>query len=65
MAQDQFVKIGDQLGAAQCSRSLGNIFGMQSNYEEAADIPKYSILSEIRPDELQTPLMLYTVFSQV
>ena len=50
MAQDQFVKIGDQLGAAQCSQSLGNIFGMQSNYEEAADIPKilYTLRDQIR-----------------
>jgi hypothetical protein len=24
-AQDQFIEIGDQLGAAQCSQSLGDI----------------------------------------
>jgi len=39
-AQDQFVRIGDQLGAAQCSQSLGNILRMQSNYEEAANVLK-------------------------
>jgi len=30
--------IGDQLGAAQCSQSLGDILRMQSNYEEAANV---------------------------
>jgi tetratricopeptide (TPR) repeat protein len=39
-ARDQFVKIGDHLGAAQCSQSLGNILHMQDNYKEAADILK-------------------------
>jgi uncharacterized membrane protein YfbV (UPF0208 family) len=39
-AQDQFVGIGDQLGAAQCSQSLGNILSMQCNYNEAANVLK-------------------------
>jgi hypothetical protein len=39
-AQDQFVEIGDRLGAAQCSRSLGVILHMQDNYEEAVDVLK-------------------------
>jgi hypothetical protein len=34
------VEIGNGLGAAQCSQSLGNILHMQSNYEEAADVVK-------------------------
>ena len=38
--QDQFIKIGNQLGAAQCSQSLGDIHCIQSNYEEAADLLK-------------------------
>jgi hypothetical protein len=40
MARDQFVGIGSQVGAAQCSQSLGNILGMQSNYKEAANVLK-------------------------
>jgi uncharacterized membrane protein YfbV (UPF0208 family) len=39
-AQDQFVQISSQLGAAQCSQSLGDILHKQSNYEEAADVLK-------------------------
>jgi hypothetical protein len=37
-ARDQFVEIGDQLGAAQCSRSMGNILQMQDNYQEAENV---------------------------
>ena len=31
-AQEQFIKIVDPLGAAQCSQSLGNILHMQGKY---------------------------------
>ena len=36
----QFIEIGDILGATQCSRSLGNVLGMQSRYDEATAVPK-------------------------
>ena len=39
-AQDQFIKIGNWDGEAQCLCSLGNILCMQDNYEEAADAMK-------------------------
>jgi hypothetical protein len=39
-AQDQFIEIGDRLGVAQCSQSLGNILHMQHNYKEAVEVLK-------------------------
>jgi tetratricopeptide (TPR) repeat protein len=36
-AQEQFIKIGKPLGAAQCSQSLGNILHMQGKYTEASE----------------------------
>ena len=39
-AQNQFVEIGDQLGVAQCSQSLGDILHMHYNYEEVVDVLK-------------------------
>jgi hypothetical protein len=36
-AQKQFLEIGDVLGAAQCSQSLGNILHIQNKYTEASD----------------------------
>ncbi|KIM74723.1 hypothetical protein PILCRDRAFT_14161 [Piloderma croceum F 1598] len=39
-AQDQFIGIGNQFGAAQCSRSLGNILGMQPKHEAANVLKK-------------------------
>jgi hypothetical protein len=42
-AQDQFVRIGDQLGAAQCSQSLGDIF----QHVEASGIDHSLVLSLI------------------
>jgi hypothetical protein len=35
-AQQQFIQVGDRLGAAQCLKSLGNIMHMQNRYEDAA-----------------------------
>ena len=37
-AREQFIEIGNRLGAAQCLRSLGDILYMQDNYKEAVDV---------------------------
>ncbi|THU91468.1 hypothetical protein K435DRAFT_841004 [Dendrothele bispora CBS 962.96] len=37
-AHSQFEKFGNQLGAAQCLQSLGDIHSMQGRYSEAADM---------------------------
>lgn len=37
-ARDQFLEIGDALGAARCLRSLGDNLRMQDRYTEATDI---------------------------
>ncbi|KZP29447.1 hypothetical protein FIBSPDRAFT_946728, partial [Athelia psychrophila] len=37
-ARAQFVETGNRLGAAQCSRSLGDILNDQGNYSEATAI---------------------------
>jgi tetratricopeptide (TPR) repeat protein len=36
-AQRQFIKIGDVLGVAQCSKSLGDILYIQAKYTEASE----------------------------
>ena len=36
-AQQQFIQIGDALGAAQCLQGLGEILQMQNKYEDAAE----------------------------
>ena len=34
----QFIEMGDVLGPAECSKTLGKILGMQIRYDEATDV---------------------------
>ena len=37
-ARAQFIEMGDVLGPAGCSKTLGKILGMQIRYDEATDV---------------------------
>ena len=51
----QFIEIGDILGAAQCSRSLGNVLGMQSRYDEATAVLKEARVQFIEIGDISDP----------